>query len=105
LANKDQLLSVLARHIGEQNGATAERLAADLGITERDVRKLVSALREEGIALMAHPARGYFIAATEEEREHYSAFLHARAMHTLRLLAQMRRCSMADLIGQLRLPT
>ena len=105
MADKDALLALLSRHIGEAAGITAEAIAAALDIAPREVRKLVTDLREDGIALMAHPAHGYFIAATEEERERYSAWLYSRAMKTLRLLAQMRRCSMADLIGQLRLPT
>lgn len=100
-----QLINVLKDHIGEAKGITAEDLARQLGSNARDVRAAITELRLGGTAVCGHPALGYFIAATPEELDQTCEFLHSRAMTSLLLSARMRRISMQDLIGQLRLPT
>jgi biotin operon repressor len=105
VVNRHQLLGVLSAHIGRERGVSVRQLALELDIDERAVRTLVSELREEGHAIAAHPKSGYFIAADAGELESCCAFLRSRALHSLRLEAQMRRISLADLVGQLRLRT
>ena len=102
---KTDLHVVLERHVGREKGITAEALAQILGCPPRIVRELVTELRLDGRALCGHPADGYFYAATAEELEETCAFLRARAMHSLTLLARLRGMPLADLVGQLHLKT
>ena len=107
---RTELLALLQRHIGRERGVTAREIAARLSqggepVAERLVRELVTGLREEGVAVCGHPADGYFIAATREELEETCAFLRSRAMHSLVLEAKLRGMPLADLVGQLHLPT
>ena len=99
-----------ARHIGQQNGSTASDLVrAICGTTspgkERRLRHLVQELREQGHHVCAHPQTGYFLAATDEELDQACEFLYGRAMCSLKQISAMRRVSLPDLRGQLRLPT
>lgn len=102
---KTQLQVVLERHIGKARGVTAAELAGHLNCAERIVRELVTELRLDGVAVCGHPATGYFVAATREELEETCAFLRSRAMHSLVLEAKLRGLPLADLVGQLHLPT
>lgn len=103
--NRHQLLEVLQRHVGAEEGIGVEQLALALACTERAIRKLVTELREEGVAVCGHPSRGYFIAATAAELEETCAFLRHRAMTSLALEAKLRKVPLPDLLGQLRLPS
>jgi biotin operon repressor len=103
--NKTHLSTYLRFHIGRERGITAAAIAVALGCNEREVRKLVTELREDGMAVCGHPVSGYFIAATHEEIEETCAFLRSRAMHSLVLESKLRGMALADLLGQLRLPT
>lgn len=103
---KTAVLNVLMQHQGKSNGIGAKYLAAAAGLSERDVRHQVSALRgEDGIAICGHPATGYYIAASAEELEETCAYLRERAMHSLRLESRMRKIPLPDLLGQLHLKT
>lgn len=100
------LLLVLARdHTGRERGISAADLARKAGIDERTLRSLVSAMRADGEAIAATPETGYYVAATPDEVTECCAFLRSRALHSLRLEAQMRRISLPDLLGQLHLNT
>ncbi len=110
----DQLLAVLRDHIGEANGASVEALVAEIwpirdvhrdAAAARKIRELVVELRREGHHICAHPSSGYFIAATPEELDRTCLFLYERAMTTLSQIAAMKRISLPDLRGQLKLPT
>lgn len=105
MTTRHELLAYLSRHVGRENGVTCAAIAGNLQATEREVRKLVSALREEGVAVCGHPATGYYIAAEPEDIERTCAFLRARAMHSLVLEAKLRKIPLPDLLGQLRLKT
>lgn len=107
----DTLLVALRAHIGRANGVTAAALCRQvLGhepdpAHERTLRDLVTELRRAGHHVCAHPSHGYFIAATAEELDETCLFLHARAMSSLQQIAAMKRVSLPDLHGQLKLPT
>lgn len=105
MATMHDLVAVLQRHIGAGAGMSVEQLAFALFVTPREVRKLVSRAREEGIAICAHPKTGYYIASTAEDLERTCAFLRSRAMHSLVLEARLRKTSLAELLGQIKLNT
>ena len=79
------------------------RLAEQLGLPPRRLRKLISEAREDGIAICGTPRDGYFMPVTAEELQQSCDFLESRAMHSLRLLRTMRRTAMPTLAGQLLL--
>lgn len=104
------LLQALSRHVGHENGCSASDLVRMIcGTTnpakERRLRSLVQELREVGHHVCAHPQHGYFIAATAEELDQTCEFLYGRAMCSLKQISAMRRVSLPDLRGQLRLST
>lgn len=101
----DQCLTVLSRHIGKGNGIGIRRLAAELNVEERQARKLVSDLREDGHAVCGTPKDGYYIAADAAELEETCEFLRGRAMHSLRLESRLRKIPLPDLLGQIHLRT
>lgn len=105
MATSDQLLNLLSRHIGKGNGIGVKELAQQLSVDERQARKLVEELREDGHAICAHPSTGYYIAQTPEELEQTCEFLRSRAMHSLHLESRLRKIPLPDLIGQLHVPT
>lgn len=97
--------NALARRIGRARGLGASAIAAQVGISERRLRQVVSELREDGMAICGHPSTGYYIAKTADELEETCAFLRARAMHSLVLESRLRKIPLPDLIGQLKVPT
>ena len=113
MIDKSAVVAALSRHIGEERGVHIEPLVAEiLGTSERDpgaerrVRAIVSALREEGTAVCAHPAVGYFIAENDDEvRRYYTDWMMSRAMHTLRIISRVTKIAVPDLVGQLKLRT
>lgn len=98
-----ELLNVLSQHQGREHGIACADLARKAQIPEREVRKLVSELRREGIAICAKPKTGYFLAVTPEELRESCEFLHARAMTSLQLASRIQNISLPDLLGQLKL--
>lgn len=104
MITKTDLLNLMSRHLGAENGISARYLAATLGVTPRELRHLISLCRyEEGTAICGHPSTGYYIATTAAELNACCAFLEARALHSLNLLSRMRKMSMPELLGQLKL--
>lgn len=101
-----QLVHVLSRdHSGHARGVNAEVLATKLSISSRMLRKLISDARTEGVAVVGTPESGYFIAQTPDELEQCCRFLRSRAMHSLAIEARLRKCALAELLGQLKVPT
>ncbi len=98
-----QLALVLSRHRGRERAIRAVDLARESGLTERAVRHAVSDLRMDGAAVCAHPAAGYWMAASPEEFLDCEEFLRSRAMHSLTMLARMKRVALPVLLGQLAL--
>lgn len=103
------LLYKLSRHIGAKNGIGVECLAQYIygaDATEREqraVRRMVEELRRDGEHICADPGHGYYIAKTEEELDTTCRFLYSRAMTSLTQIAAMKRVSLPDLAGQLRI--
>jgi len=105
MATKHDLMAKMAYHIGKGKGIGAARLAVLLSTTERQVRKLVSEAREEGIAICGTPSTGYYVASTSEELQETMDFLKGRALHSLQLASRLSNIPLADLVGQLHIPT
>ena len=105
IPNKTNVISVLSLRVGASKGIDARTLADICNISEREVRKAVSELREDGAAICARPSTGYFVASNAAELEECCQFLRSRAMHSLHLESRLRRIPLADLLGQLHLPT
>ncbi|MGA8147799.1 MAG: hypothetical protein WB870_09535 [Gallionellaceae bacterium] len=99
------LISILSGHFGRENGITMRELQPLIGQCERRVRQYISNLRKEGYAICGTPLGGYYVAATAEEMEETCRFLRSRAMHSLVLEARLRKIPLADLLGQLPIPT
>jgi hypothetical protein len=100
---KALLAKLLALHVGAAQGITAAKLAAMLAIYPRQLRILITELRNEGMAICGHPSTGYFIAATAEELQDTCAFLRSRALNSLYLESRLRRMPLAQLLGQMQL--
>lgn len=99
------VLAALSAHIGCAHGIDAVALARCCGITVRNLRHCISELRRDGSAVCGRPETGYFLAATAAELDESCQFLRSRALHSLALEARLRKIPLADLIGQLHLPT
>lgn len=108
---KQRVLEVLSRHIGKARGICAEHLViscANRAAEPRDLRSLrkqIQELRLEGYHICAHPSTGYFMAANADELDYTCVFLYDRAMSSLLQIGRMKKVSLPDLRGQLRLPT
>ncbi len=109
--NRDSVLEVLAGHIGSPRGISSRDLVLEVRggwpapACQRAARRVIESLRREGEHVCGTPAEGYYLAATPTELDRTCLFLYARAMTTLAQVAAMKRVSLPDLRGQLRLPT
>lgn len=100
--NTAQLLNILSRYRGRNNGIHVEHLVALTGQPQRRLRKLISELRNEGVAVCGKPETGYFVAETAEELDEFCIkYLEQRAMHSLRLSSRLRKIPLPVLAGQL----
>jgi len=101
---KTEVLNALAAHKGAAHGIDARALAQQLDMPPRHLRRLISELRDQdGVAVCGRPSTGYYIAQTADELEATCRFLRDRAMHSLRLESRMRRVSLGELLGQMKL--
>lgn len=110
MISRDDILIALAKHIGEANGVRAKDLVAEIcgrssPHLERQLRSAIEELRLEGRPICAHPGTGYFVAANQDELERTAHFLRERAEKSFIQAARMLKVSVADLVGQMRLPT
>lgn len=105
----DTVLAVLQHCVGEGHGHTAEQLVHTITgrkaeADQRRLRQVIEALRTAGHRICAHPAHGYYLAATDDELDRACGFLLDRAMTSLRQVSAMKRVALPDLRGQLGLP-
>jgi biotin operon repressor len=102
----DQLLAVLSQHhIGRRNAISGKALAAQFGVGARTIRALVLKLREEAVAVCGRPETGYYIAATAEEVDATCKLLEAHGLHQLTVAARLRKTTLPELLGQMKLST
>lgn len=111
LLTREAVLTAMENHVGADSGASGAALVLEIcGLYatkahERALRKVIEELRREGHHLCGTPAEGYYMAVNDDELLRTCEFLHDRAMTTLAQIAAMRRVSLPDLRGQLRLRT
>lgn len=111
LITREAVLAALSRHIGAGCGINARDLARQVvgvfvtGGSERQLRHMIEMLRRQGYHICGTPKDGYYMAANDAELICTCDFLYERAMTSLAQIAAMRRVSLPDLRGQLRLPT
>lgn len=110
LFTPDAVLVALVQHRGADQGVSCRALVleiAGLYVTpgdERRLRTMIEQLRRDGHAICGTPETGYFHAASAAELDRTCEFLFSRAMTSIAQIAAMRRVSLPDLRGQLRLP-
>lgn len=103
------ILSILLGHTGSANAIKSRELASRTGIEERKVRDVIKHLIEDKhvpIGSSTVKPYGYYIIIDNDERNHVSANLYARAISILRRARaydQKRSKWVSDLIGQLEL--
>jgi biotin operon repressor len=99
--------SYLERHQGKDRPLARERLAALLGVTTREVERLVKHLVERhGCpigSVCAGDRHGYYTIVDEADLARTADNLRARAMSLLKRLARLRQTTELDVLGQLRL--
>lgn len=97
-----ELLNLLSAHRGQANGVHVDQLVTRTGVTARELRRLITELRTEGVAICGKPETGYFIAETADELNEYCIkYLEARALHSLTLSSRLRNIPLPVLAGQL----
>lgn len=103
------VLAELCLHIGKDKGITCKSLAiairegAARQADQRRIRHVIEALRLEGHHICAHPSLGYFIAKNDKELNETCDFLANRALKSLAQISRMKRISLPDIHGQMRL--
>ena len=106
---RDSVLAELSRHIGKARGISCADLVREITWRQPDaaamrrVRKIIEELRREGQHIAADPQHGYFIAQTEEELNDTCKFLYNRALTSLSQISAMKKISLPDIAGQLKL--
>lgn len=106
------LMFALSQHVGAERAISANELWAkitgDLQSTHdqrRALRNAVEQARSEGKHVISQPGGGYYLARDDEELKTYCEKRRTSLMKELLQIAAMQRVSLADLVGQKRLPT
>jgi len=109
IIDETSVLAELCLHIGKAKGITCKSLATAIrggsarASDLRRIRHVIEALRLEGHHICAHPSDGYFIAKTDKELNETCNYLVNRAMKSLAQVSRMKRISLPDIHGQMRL--
>lgn len=104
----------LQKHRGRQNAVSmAELYEKVYGETPRDkisstrpLRRVLTELRKMGFpvcSVMTGKETGYFLAETAEEIESFCETMEKRVMKTLYLLSRVKKLSLPEYLGQLKL--
>jgi hypothetical protein len=111
---RGRLLEIMIDHVGKSRiigmGELYEQVfgapwAHRINDTRR-LRKIVEELRRGGAAICAAPARvggGYYLSNSGSELAEFCGKLRRRALKILSMEARIRKISMPELVGQLRL--
>jgi biotin operon repressor len=98
-----ELLNLLQAHKGRDRGIKCAALAAQAGIPERAVRRLVSEMRFEGCPIVGTPETGYYLADTPQEVTEFTEFHWHRIRHSMAIVSRVTKQSIPALMGQLSL--
>lgn len=111
---KSRLLMVMPRHIGAAKsigmGELYETVFGEdyehrINDTRR-LRKIVTELRHDGVPICSSPGRsggGYYLASAGSELAEFCEKLRKQALRKLSMEAKIRKITLPELIGQLRL--
>ncbi len=111
---RSRLLMLMPRHIGRSKsigmGELYERVFGEsydhrINDTKR-LRKIVTELRNEGVPICSTSDRfggGYYLASAGSELADFCEKLREQALRKLAMEAKIRKISLPELIGQLRL--
>jgi len=110
---RQRLLSQLTSHIGEANAIGMPALyQAVYGCSwddrvndTRAIRHLITRMRMEGVPIcsVSSAPGGYYLAAAGSEFEDYMKRYERRALKILKTLARMKKTSLPNYLGQLKL--
>lgn len=110
---RQRLLSALTAHIGGHNAismtalysAVYDRPWTDRINGTRLIRKLVTALRMEGVPIcsVTSASGGYYLPAAGSEAADYMRRYEAKALRILRAIAKMKKTTLPNYLGQIRL--
>jgi len=109
-----RLLQVLTRHVGEEKAVDAGTLYAEVygervknKINQtRAMRTLITALRNKGVPIGSTSAQtggGYYLCRAGSELSAFCDRLTRRALTTLSMVAKVKKMSMPELLGQMKL--
>lgn len=101
----DTVLSALQERRGAANGITARDLVYVItgrvsASDERRLRQVIEKLTRDGHPICAHPALGYYWAATPEDVDVTVRFLIDRAMTSLSRASALKHIAVPELYGQ-----
>lgn len=105
--DREDVLAALVHHIGRGRGTSAHKLVTEIrghwtARAERDMRRVVEALRNEGVAIVATPGDGYYIARDIDELNRTISFLRQRALCSLSQIRSLKKLALPGLAGQRR---
>ena len=111
---KTRILMIMSGHVGQGRkigmGELYEQVfeeTYDHRINDtRRLRKLITELRRDGVAICSVAARsggGYWLASAGSELAGYCASLRNRALKILGMEARIRKISMSEMMGQMAL--
>lgn len=109
-----RLLMVLSRHVGEEKaidmGVLYERVFEESWENKisdtRRLRTIITALRHQGVPIGSLPSKhggGYYLVRAGSELDEYCGRLRRSALNKLVIEARLRRISMPELLGQMRM--
>lgn len=112
--SRNKVLAELTRHVGEANAiGMGELYSAVFNRTwnnrisdTRPLRKVITDLRKEGVPIgstTSNVGGGYFLPAAGSELSEYLGRIRKRALKALFMESQIRKISLGELLGQMRL--
>ena len=99
-----ELLNLLQAHKGRALGISGADLTVKAGLPasqDRVVRKLISELRFDGVAIMGTPRTGYYLAESTEEVHEFTEFYWHRIRHSMAIVSRVTKQSIPALMGQM----
>ena len=92
---KEDIWKIISEHVGEDNAINQHRTSMEYfminhgSISEREVRRLIRELREEGYPILStphYPNGGYFIPNNYDEVEDWQKRMHIKAIKLLAIV-------------------
>jgi len=100
------ILAIIMIHEGKANAITAGSIGAEVGLSGREVRKLINRLRTvfyEKIGSSTGGPAGFYMCATEEELAEVCDWLMKFALRNIITVGKLRRIRTDDLVNQISL--